>query len=245
MRLGGVRVAPSALHENRSDRGWQSREAGMAASTSAEAARFAWIDRGTVAGLHGIGVWQRVSGARIVQCASMPGRRELRVQAPEHFVAHGTLGVQDLQQTPRHVGVDLPKRRHKPRTEMADRFRAVVRCGFGGEELAERTWVREQAPQTARPQRAADRKRGAVSGGPSWTRVRDAIVRAEWTLVRGAARLHAQYGGPKGRVHLTGSSPQREGLKGGLQRQAGLPSLVGHPGLEPGANGLRIHCSTT
>ncbi len=24
-----------------------------------------------------------------------------------------------------------------------------------------------------------------------------------------------------------------------------VPFLVGHPGLEPGANGLRIHCSTT
>ena len=44
---------------------------------------------------------------------------------------------------------------------MADRFRGVVRGGPGSEELAERTHVREQAPQTARVQRAADRKRDA------------------------------------------------------------------------------------
>ena len=37
--------------------------------------------------------------------------------------------------------------------------------------------MREQAPQTARPQRAADRKRDAVSGGPSWTRTRSQWIK--------------------------------------------------------------------
>ena len=60
---------------------------------------------------------------------------------------------------------------------MADRFRGVVRWRLGGEELAERTHVREQAPQTASRQRAADRKRGAVSGGPSWTRTRSQWIK--------------------------------------------------------------------
>ena len=60
---------------------------------------------------------------------------------------------------------------------MADRFRGVVRGGLGGEELAERTHVREQAPQPARPHRAADRGRDAVSGGPSWTRTRSQWIK--------------------------------------------------------------------
>jgi hypothetical protein len=60
---------------------------------------------------------------------------------------------------------------------MADRFRAVVRWRLGGEELAERTHVREQAPQPARPHRAADRKRDAGSGGPSWTRTRSQWIK--------------------------------------------------------------------
>jgi len=59
-----------------------------------------------------------------------------------------------------------------PKTEAADRFRGVVRWRAGGEERAERTRVREHAPQTAVRQRAPDRKRDAVSGGPSWTRTR-------------------------------------------------------------------------
>ena len=35
--------------------------------------------------------------------------------------------------------------------------------------------------------------------------------------------------------------------RGRIARRIGseVPFLVGHPGLEPGANGLRIHCSTT
>ena len=35
--------------------------------------------------------------------------------------------------------------------------------------------------------------------------------------------------------------------RGRIVRRIGgeMPFLVGHPGLEPGANGLRIHCSTT
>ena len=52
-----------------------------------------------------------------------------------------------------------------------------MRWRLGGEELAERTHVREQAPQTARPDRAADRKRDAVSGGPSWTRTRSQWIK--------------------------------------------------------------------
>ena len=52
----------------------------------------------------------------------------------------------------------------KPKTEAADRFRGVVRWWVGGEELAERTPVREQAPQTARVQRATPRNRSAISG---------------------------------------------------------------------------------
>jgi len=40
---------------------------------------------------------------------------------------------------------------------MADRFRGAVRWRLGGEELAERTHPREQAPQTASRQRAAER----------------------------------------------------------------------------------------
>ena len=52
-----------------------------------------------------------------------------------------------------------------------------MRWRLGGEEPAERTRVREQAPQTASRQRAADRKRGAVSGGPSWTRTRSQWIK--------------------------------------------------------------------
>ena len=52
-----------------------------------------------------------------------------------------------------------------------------MRGGLGGEELAQRTHVREQAPQTARPPRAADRNRGDVSGGPSWTRTRSQWIK--------------------------------------------------------------------
>ena len=37
--------------------------------------------------------------------------------------------------------------------------------------------MREQAPQTASRQRAADRERGAVSGGPSWTRTRSQWIK--------------------------------------------------------------------
>jgi hypothetical protein len=37
--------------------------------------------------------------------------------------------------------------------------------------------VREQAPQTASRQRAADRKRDAGSGGPSWTRTRSQWIK--------------------------------------------------------------------
>ena len=61
-------------------------------------------------------------------------------------------------------------RANMPRSEMADRLRGVVRWWVGGEEPAQRTCVREQAPQTASRQRAADRSRGDVSGGPSRTR---------------------------------------------------------------------------
>ena len=68
-------------------------------------------------------------------------------------------------------------KRLKPRPEMADRFRGAVRWWLGGEEPAERTPVREQAPQPVSRQRAADRKRGAVSGGPSWTRTRSQWIR--------------------------------------------------------------------
>ena len=49
----------------------------------------------------------------------------------------------------------------------------------------------------------------------------------------------AQYAGAKRRVHLSGASPCLEGLEYDRDQQAGLLSLVGHPGLEPGANGLR------
>ena len=52
-----------------------------------------------------------------------------------------------------------------------------MRGGLGGEEPAERTHVREQAPQPARPHRAANRRRGAVSGGPSWTRTRSQWIK--------------------------------------------------------------------
>jgi len=52
-----------------------------------------------------------------------------------------------------------------------------VRWWVGGEELAERTHVREQAPQTASRQRAADRNRDAASGGPSWTRTRSQWIK--------------------------------------------------------------------
>jgi len=72
---------------------------------------------------------------------------------------------------------DQARNRLEPRTEMADRFRGVVRGGLGGEELAERTHVREQAPQPASRQRAADRKRDAASGGPSWTRTRSQWIK--------------------------------------------------------------------
>ena len=60
-----------------------------------------------------------------------------------------------------------------------------MRGGLGGEELAERTPVREQAPQPARPHRAADRNRDAVSGGPSWTR-----TRSQW--IKNAATANAK-----------------------------------------------------
>ena len=45
-----------------------------------------------------------------------------------------------------------------------------MRWCAGGDEPAERTRVREQAPQPAGRQRAVDRKRDAVSSGPSRTR---------------------------------------------------------------------------
>ncbi len=40
---------------------------------------------------------------------------------------------------------------------------------------------------------------------------------------------------------------KRHSHRGRIVRRIGseVPFLVGHPGLEPGANGLRIHCSTT
>ena len=60
-----------------------------------------------------------------------------------------------------------------------------MRWWVGGEERAERTRVREHAPQTASRQRAADRKRGAVSGGPSWTR-----TRSQW--IKNAATANAK-----------------------------------------------------
>jgi len=65
----------------------------------------------------------------------------------------------------------------KPRAEAADRFRGVVRWRVGGEEPAERTRVREQAPQTASRHRAVHRKRDAASGGPSWTRTRSQWIK--------------------------------------------------------------------
>ena len=52
-----------------------------------------------------------------------------------------------------------------------------MRWRVGGEERAERTCVREHAPQTASRQRAADRKRDAASGGPSWTRTRSQWIK--------------------------------------------------------------------
>ena len=66
---------------------------------------------------------------------------------------------------------------HKTGQKWQIGFEGVVRGGLGGEELAERTPVREQAPQPARPHRAADRKRDAVSGGPSWTRTRSQWIK--------------------------------------------------------------------
>jgi hypothetical protein len=107
---------------------------------------------------------------------------------------------------------------------MADRFRGVVRGGLGGEELAEPVF-NHRVPVVGHP--------------PSWTWgvVKSCI--AEWTQVRGAARVPAQYAGAKRRVHLSGSSSCLEGLEHDSEQQAGLLSLVGHPGLEPGANGLR------
>jgi hypothetical protein len=67
---------------------------------------------------------------------------------------------------------------------------------------------------------------------------------AEWTQVHGAARVPAQYAGAKRRAHLSGSSPCQGGLEHDREQQAGLLSLVGHPGLEPGANGLRTQRRT-
>jgi hypothetical protein len=88
-------------------------------------------------------------------------------------------------------------RPYRPRPEMADRFRGVVRWALGGEEPAERTRVREQLSDETSLRRECPQRR---------------ISRRE-----GSQRA---------------ASVRRIGSE--------TPFLVGHPGLEPGANGLRI-----
>ena len=113
---------------------------------------------------------------------------------------------------------------------MADRFRGVVRGGLGGEELAERTRVREQAPQTARVQRAADRKRGAslaTSGhsGPQ-SGPRDRYDRA--SLI---AKLHAAPVDRRGSTFLVAprSLPDRRGEAFGVGNADPQQGVVPEP----------------
>jgi hypothetical protein len=101
-----------------------------------------------------------------------------------------------------HAAARVPEqyagtKRFKPSPEAADRFRGVARWWVGGEELAERTRVREQlSDETSLRRESAQRRISRREG-----RQRAASVR----------RIGSE-----------------------------LLVLVGHPGLEPGANGLRI-----
>ena len=80
--------------------------------------------------------------------------------------------------------------------------------------------MREQAPQTASRQRAADRKRGAVSGGPSWTRTRSQWIKNAATANEKAA-LSNDFAERIGSIEAT-KRPETTHFGHGVQNEKGV-----------------------